>query len=206
MNRTLTNMLPRLVFAGAFISFLILLSPADLLAQDDGPGQGRKIYDTIMLWVNFGILVFVFMKYGKPALMNFLYGERNKVEKAMQEIEEDINASRKRVEEESKNLEGIDEYLQQIRGDILEMGEREKTRILDEARNNAAQMIKDAENELGLKMEEARRALNDSLVDEAVDMAREKLAKTFTEKDNENQIQGFVGGLAQVKQQKELTV
>ncbi len=205
MNRTLTNMLPRLVFAGAFISLLILLSPPDLLAQE-GPGQGRKIYDTVMLWVNFGILVFVFMKYGKPALMNFLYGERNKVEKALQEIEEDINASRKSVEEESKNLEGIDEYLQQIKEDILDMGEREKARILEEARSNAAQMIKDAENELGLKMEEARRTLNDSLVDEAVDMARQKLAKAFTEQDNEKQIQGFVGGLAQVKQQKELTV
>ncbi|MFO7785156.1 MAG: hypothetical protein ACQET7_04355 [Thermodesulfobacteriota bacterium] len=205
MNRTLTDMLPRVVFVGAFISFLLLLSPADLLAQE-GPSQGRKIYDTIMLWVNFGILAFVFMKYGKPALVSFLYGERNKIEKALQEIEEDMKIAKRRVEEESKNLEGIDEYLQQIKGDILEMGEREKIRILEDARSNANQMIKDAENELALKMEEARRALNDRVVDQAVNMASEKLTKKFTEQDNEKQIEGFMGSLDQVRGQKMLTV
>ncbi len=204
MNRTLKDMLPRVFFVGAFVSLLLLLSPADILAQD-GPGQGRKIYNTIMLWVNFGILFFVFMKYGKPALMKFLYGERNKVEKALKDIEEDMSISRNRVEEESKNLEGIDEYLQQIRGDILEMGEREKTRILEEARRNADQMVRDAENELDLKMEEARRTINDRLVEQAVDMAREKLAKAFTDQDNERQIEGFVGGLDKVKQEHIVT-
>ncbi len=201
MKRTFIHLLQQVAFVSAVVGFFVLLSPVDILA-DEGAGRGRKIYDTIMLWINFGILVFVFMKFAKPALMKFLYGERDKVEKDLQAIEEDLNVSKKRVEEESKNLEGIDEYLQQIRADILEMGEKEKTRILEDAERNASQMIKDAENELALKLEEAKRTLNDRLVEKAVIMAREKLSKEFTDKDNDKQIDGFVGGLADVRHEE----
>lgn len=204
MNRTFKSILSVVLFAGASMSFILLSCPAELHAAE-GAGQGRKIYDIIMLWINFGILAFVFIKYARPALMNFLRGERNKIEKTLQEIEEGLALSRKRVEEESKALEGIDEYLQQIRGDILEMGEREKNRILEEAQSNANQMIRDAEKELELKMEEARRILNDRLVEEAVDLARDNLDKAFTEQDNDKQVHGFMGGLGQIRSQKVLT-
>jgi F-type H+-transporting ATPase subunit b len=198
LNRNLTNTLSGGLVAGVAVCLMLLLCPLDLHAAEDG-GSGRKIYDTVMLWINFGILVFVFVKYARPALMVFLHGERDKVEKTLQAIEEDLNLSKKRVEEESKNLDGIEDYLQQIRTDILEMGEREKNRVLQEAKTNADQMIRDAENELDLKMEEARRTFNDRLVEKAVDMAREKLALSFDDQDNKKQIDGFVGDLHNVK-------
>mgnify|MGYP006298361883 CR=1 FL=1 len=166
--------------------------------------EGRKLYDTIMMWVNFGILVFFFMKYGKPALMNFLNGERNRIQKNLHEIEKDVNLSKMRMQEESKKLEGIDDYIQKLRSDILEMGAREKERIVEDARRSAGQMVEEARKEFGVKLEGATRMLNDGLVDRAVDQARERLRQAFTEQDNEKQITGFVDRLGKVQSEDEL--
>jgi len=193
--------------------FLVAVSAAALLWVLPGEVQaaeklseGRKLYDTVMRWVNFGILVFFFMKYGKPALARFLQGERNRVQKQLHEIEVDLNLAKQRVNEESKKLEGIEEYLQEIQSSILEMGGREKERILKEARNSADSMIQEAEGELGLKMEEARRFLNDRITEQAVGMARQKLMAGFSDQDNDRHVEGFVGRLGRVKDEKDLAL
>ena len=41
-------------------------------------GGWRPLYDEILLWFNFGILVFIFIRYGKTPLMNFLRGRKEK--------------------------------------------------------------------------------------------------------------------------------
>jgi len=187
----------------AFAGFLLCLLPVDVQAAQE-VGEGRKIYDTIMRWVNFGILVFFFLKYGKPALSNFLNGERNRVQQRLHEIEKDLNLARMRVDEESKQLEGIEDSLEGVRRSIVELGEKEKERIIRGARGNAEQMIRDAENELDFKMEEARRALNNRLAEQAVSLAGEKLRGAFTEQDNESQITGFIGRLDGVKSDQDL--
>lgn len=190
--------------AALFLSAVMLwLTSGDAVAAEK-ISQGRKVYDTIMMWVNFGILVFFFMKYGKPALMNFLNSERNRVQKALQEIEKDVNLSKIRMQEESKKLEGIEEYIQQIRADILEMGEKEKERIIEDARRRAGQVVEDVKKEFDFKLEGAKRTLNDGLVDQAVGLARERLLKAFTEQDNEDQVQEFIGRLDQVHHKEDL--
>lgn len=198
MNRTFSRIIKGTLIAGASVFIFLLFFTCEANASE-GISRGRKIYDTIMLWFNFGILVFLFIKYAKPALMKFLYGERAKIEKALRAIEEDLDASKKRMSEETDSLDGIDAYLQKTRADILAMGENEKNRILEEARNNAAQMIRDAENELTLKMEVARAMINDILVDQAVAIAFEKVAQAFSDQDDERQLEGFVSGLGEAK-------
>ena len=56
-----------ITFAGAFLFFL----RPDCLAGE-GPTPGRRIYNNIMLVVNFGILAFFILRYGKRPLMDYL--------------------------------------------------------------------------------------------------------------------------------------
>jgi len=190
-------------FAGAFAVLLPGLLPADALAAGE-ISEGRKIYDSIMLWVNFGILAFFFIRYGKTPLMNFLQGERKRVQNQLHEIEEDLNLARQRMKEESDKLDGIDGYLKEIQARIVEMGKREKKKILDEARVRADQMIQEAENELGFQMKKAKWMLNDQLAQKAVDLARERLAAAFTDQDNDKHLQGIMDQLGQVKSDEDL--
>jgi len=186
------------VFAAVLAAVFLWLLPGEVLAAEK-ISEGRKIYDTILRWVNFGILVFFFMKYGKPALMNFLTGERKRIQRTLHEIEKDLNLSKMRVQEESEKLESIDASLEKVREEIIQMGEREKARILKDASLNANQMIKEAKNESGIKVEGAIQKLNDGLVEKAVSMAQAKLREAFTDQDHEMMIQGFMSRLDEVK-------
>jgi len=186
------------VIAAVLAAVFLWLLPGEVLAAEE-ISEGRKIYDTIMRWVNFGILVFFFMKYGKPALMNFLSGERNRIQRDLHEIEKGLNLSKMRMQEESQKLEAIDASLEKVRGEIIQMGQREKERILEGARVNAEQMIEEAKKESGIKLEGAIQKLNDGLVEKAVTVAHEKLQEAFTDQDDETLIQGFMSRLDEVK-------
>jgi len=187
------------VMLGAFVGIasavvLLGLLPADAVAAEK-ISEGRKIWDLILRWVNFGILVFLFLRYGKTPLMNFLRGESNRVAKTLHEIEKDLNVSKMRLEEEAEKLEDIEGGLEDLRKNILEMGEKEKERILEDARSTADQMIVQAKSETEIKLEGAKRRLNDNLVDRALGLAEERLQASFSDQDNEQLLQGFVGDL-----------
>ncbi len=184
----------------AVVSAAILLSflPGEILAAEE-VSQGRKIYDTIMRWVNFGILAFLFLEFGKPALMNFLHGEQKRIQRILQEIDKDVNLSKMRVTEESRKLDEIGESLEKVRGEIVQMGQREKERILMDAQRMADQMIEDTQKESGIKLDAAIQRLNDGIVDKAVSIAQEKLQKAFTAQDDEKTLQGFIRRLDEVK-------
>ncbi len=193
------------LLVGASAAVLLWLMPADAHAAEK-VSEGRKIYDAVMRWVNFGILAFFFMKYGKPALMNFLNGERDRVQKTLHEIEKDLNLSKMRMDEEMKSLEGIEDELQGIRRSILDIGEKQKERILEDARKNASQMISEAKNELDFKMKEAKQDVNNALAEQAVSLAGERLWHAFTEKDNDKQLKEFTFSLDDAKKEHNLTL
>lgn len=187
---------------GAFIGIasavaLLGFFPVDALGAET-ISEGRKLWDLILRWVNFGILVFFFLKYGKAPLMRFLNGERNRVEKTLHEIDKDLNLSRMRLQEESKKLEDIEGSLQDLRKNILEMGKKEKERILEDARSTADQMIAQAESETEIKLEGAKRQLNDKVVERALGLAEKQLQASFSDRDNDQLLQGFVGDLQDV--------
>ncbi|MFP3927304.1 MAG: hypothetical protein ACLFUP_00235 [Desulfobacteraceae bacterium] len=167
--------------------------------------DARKIWDTVMRWVNFGIMAFFFWKYGKPALVSFLQNETGRVKRTLDEINSELAESKARMEEESKKLEGIDEDLQHVRDSILEMGQREKERILKDARTAADQMVQSAQAESQTKLEMAKRTLNDELVEKALVLAEEKLKQAFTQEDHERLLSGFTSSLEKADSERPST-
>jgi F-type H+-transporting ATPase subunit b len=172
--------------------------PADSFAAE-ATSEGRKLWKLIMRWVNFGILAFFIVKYGKAPLMKFLYGERDKIKAKLDEVNDEVSQSKALMDEESQKLKDIDVYIEQIRKDIIDMGNREKAAIIDEAKKSAQNMIKEAKKESDTRLGGAKKMLNDDLVEQAVELAKERLQEAFTDQDNENTINGFMGSLDDVK-------
>lgn len=178
----------------AVILALVVLIVLALWLLPEGP------YKVFMKWVNFGILAFFAVKFGKDPLMNFLYGERDRIKVKLDEINDQISKAESLVNEETRKLKDVDRLVEKIRGDILAMGEREKTLIIEDAAQNSNQMIKDAEAESDLRLKEAIKKLNDDIVERAVSIAEEKIKNIYNAKDNEKAIDKFVGGLGKVKE------
>lgn len=184
-----------LFFAG--LIFVLLLA-FDAFALEEA-SVGRKIWDNIMLFVNFGILVFLFVKYAKKPLMNFLRSERENVEQRINELTEKKQGVQTKREAEAEQIKDIDRIIGEIRSSILEMGEREKEKIIQQGKSLAEKMIRDAEAYSESRIVAARRELSEEMVDTALSIAREKLLKNMTDKDNDHLVDQFITNLETTK-------
>ncbi|MFC1533398.1 hypothetical protein ACFL7M_08560 [Thermodesulfobacteriota bacterium] len=175
------------------ISAMILLS-VDAFAIEEA-GKGRKIWDSIMLLVNFGILVFFFIKFARKPLMKFLYGEREKIENSLNSVDEKIKKARELMDVEADKLKNIDEHMEKIRNEIIELGQKERSRIIEKAKNNANMMIEDAQKEAQYKFELAKKRFSEEMLDIAVSIATKELKKGISQEDNEKIVDQFSIGL-----------
>ena len=58
--------------------FFLSAGAVEVLAAEGGGGW-RPTYDIIMRWVNFGILAFIFFKFARRPLKNFLSDKKNEI-------------------------------------------------------------------------------------------------------------------------------
>jgi F-type H+-transporting ATPase subunit b len=175
-----------------------LLYSYDALAAE-GLTPSRRLWDNIMLVVNFLILVFLFIKYARKPLMDYLRGERSKLEENLNAIDGRLNEVKSGIEEESEKLKGIDKQIKEIQDRVMEMASREKNEIIEEAKIAAQKMIQDAKVYADYRVAKARKALSDEMVDIALSMAEERLVKAISQEDSERLTEQFIRNLGTSK-------
>ena len=79
------------------------------------------------------------------------------------------------------------------------MGEKEKQKIIAQAKISAEKMVEDAKSYASFQMDKARKQLSDEMVDIAISMVEERLAKEISKEDNENLISDFLVNLEATK-------
>jgi len=176
----------------------VLLFVFDAFASEEA-STGRTIYHTVMLFVNFGIFVFLFVKYAKKPFMNFLRSERESVEKQINELTDKKQGTQSQRDAEAEQLKDIDRIIEELRSSILEMGEREKEKIIRQGKSLAEKMIRDAETYSENRIVAARQELSEEMVDMALSMAKERLLRDMTDKDNDNLVDQFIANLETTK-------
>ena len=172
---------------------------AEVLAADE-LSLGRKLWDNILLFVNFGILVFLFLKYGRKPLMDYLRGVGKDVESGLNKVETRLSHATSLRDAELDKLEGIQAHLDKIREDILELGRHEKEKHIEEGKIAAENMIQHAKNYAHNKIQEAKKVVADEMIDRAFSTVERVLVKEFSPKDNENVIDQFLNDLKTTKQ------
>ena len=175
-----------------------MLSLSDAFAAE-GTGAGRKLWDSIMLFVNFGILVFLFIKFARKPLMDFLYGERKKIAARLNEMEKQVKEAKALMETEAEKLKSIDIRISEIRERVISLGQKEKDSIIEKAQTTAKQMIEDAKNETEYKLEAAKKRFGEEMLEIAVSIAKENLKKSITSEEDERIINTFSDDLSAEK-------
>jgi F-type H+-transporting ATPase subunit b len=183
-----------LLFLSVFLLALWVCSGSDAFAMQN-ISKGRKLWDNIMLWVNFGILVLLFLRYGKKPLMGFLAGEREKTEKTLNAVDAQVREARTKLDAEEEKLTHLDGRLQDVRKTILEVGQREKEKVLEMARRTADQMMEDAHRESEYRLAAAKKALKDEIVDLAVSIVEKKLEAGISPEENTRLLDRFLSDL-----------
>ncbi len=182
---------------GAITCSLCLSSDALAAMGDSTPG--RRVWDFVLLWINFSVLVFIFLKYGKKPLMDFLRGEQHKIGNDLNTVNDRFEAAKTEMDGEANSLDDVEQRLEEIKERIIEMGRKEKEKIIEKGRLSAKKMIRDAEVYAEYQIAMAKKELSEEMVDIAVSIVEEKLIKGISREDNEKLINQFVTELETYK-------
>ena len=161
---------------------------------------GRKIWNNVMMWVNFGILVFLFMRYAKKPLVGYLKSVRSTTKKNIDETRSELDSVQSKMTAEEQKMKEVDQRIKEIREAILAIGEQDKEQIIAHAKVSAEKMIEDAKAYAQYRMAMARKALSDEMVDIAIGIAGERIAEGITDEDHEKLVNQFISNLGTVKQ------
>ena len=161
--------------------------------------SARRLWDNVMLWVNFGILVFFFFRFAKKPLMNFLRGIGGGIKNELTTFDNQVKDVKTNMTTEAKKLENVGKELEKIKESILVMGRKERDSIIEQGKITAAKMIRDARDYSKYQIKKARKDLSDEMVDIAISMVEKQVIKGLTQNDNDKIVNEFIVGIGAEK-------
>jgi F-type H+-transporting ATPase subunit b len=171
--------------------FFLSIGAVEVFAAE-GDGGWRPTYDIVMKWVNFGILAFIFFKFARRPLKNFLSDKKNEISLQIEKLEDEKNRLLQRVRDAETELEENAQRLEELKERIVQTGEKRKLEIIENARQESRMIIESAKQKMEGRIIRARNRLTVELVDTATELALEKLPDLVTEDDNQKLLEQFL--------------
>jgi F-type H+-transporting ATPase subunit b len=169
-------------FATGVILTLHVLGYEALAGEDSG--NWRPIYDLAMRWLNFGILAFVLIKFGRAPLKGFLQGRKEELAREIQKVEDEKAKVENQIKEAMKTLEESDIRFAKLKERIIEQGEKGKQKIIEKAQAQSRIMMEGAKQKIESQIKQAKDMLRAEMVDSAIDLAFERLPEMITDEDS----------------------
>jgi F-type H+-transporting ATPase subunit b len=145
----------------------------------------RPTYDLILRWINFGIIVFLFYKYAKMPIMNFLKGQKEKLAKEIKKLEDKKEDMANKVKEIQKALNESEVRFADLKERIIQQGDRKKQEIIESAKDHSRIMLEGANRKIDSYILSSKNTFKAELIDAAIELAKERLPKEITDEDNE---------------------
>lgn len=177
---------------------LVLLAPALGFAEDHGGDAGHHGIDVTSLiasFVNFFILLSLFIFLFRDKLSTFLKERRAAIETELNEAARLRKEAEAKRQEYTERLAKLDEELEAIKRDMIAAGIKERDRILAEAEEKAARMRKEAEFLIEQQVKQLREDLTREAAESAVAAAEELLQKATTSFDQQRLAQEYLAAL-----------
>jgi F-type H+-transporting ATPase subunit b len=178
----------------------VLLLPALSLATDgDAHGEHAEGWDTtglIASFVNFFVLVAVFVHLFRAKVAAFLKERKASVEQALTEAARMKAEAEAKHKEYSQRLAQLDQELAQIKREMVAAGVKERDRIVAEAEQKAARMRREAEFIVEQYVKQLRSDLTREAANAAIQSAEALLLTSTTSHDQQRIAQDYLRALS----------
>jgi F-type H+-transporting ATPase subunit b len=178
-----------------FFSIFFLSSFCGFAFASEGVNSWRPIYDTVMLWLNFFILVFVIVKFGKKPLMSFLSVTKESIEKDVLSLEkkrdkmlDDNKIVKKQIKESSHRFS-------QLKAKILHQAEQEKEELINSAKIEGQYVMEAAKRRVENQIEQAKNRFKCELIDASMKTVGEIIPGKITDDKNQLFIDNYLKSL-----------
>ena len=163
-----------------------------------GTSNFKKIWMDCWRVINFLILVFFLFKVLKEPLSRFFQESARSIREKLQGTEEAYLLAQQELGEVEKQLESLDAETLKLRTTIGEIGEKERDKIIANARQMAEHVLEKARLEAVYSVEQAKSELRRQVIDEAVRTAEDSVRKLINQADQERLVNEYLHNLKEV--------
>ena len=164
------------------IGILLLGTEASAANNSD---DWRPVFDLVMRWLNFGIIVFILVKYARTPIKDFLLSRREEVAREIERIEVQKEEAEKKIQDAARMLDESELRFARIKERLIQEGEIKKQKIIVDAQQESKILLESTKKRLENQLVDAKKAFKSELVDMAVSLAMKRLPDEITTEDNQ---------------------
>ena len=187
-----------IAFFGCYIIAVftvLLLGSTDALAAET-TNNWRSTFDLVMRWVNFLIIAFVLVKFGRKPIKDFFASRREEIDLQIKKYEQQKEAAVEKIEEANNLLNNSIARFEKIKKRIVEDGEKKKQQIIEDARQESMILLTGTRQKIENQIVEARNLIRSELIESAIALAEQRLPEEITAADEQKLIDHFMESTA----------
>ena len=165
------------------IGILLLGSEASAANNSD---DWRPTFDLVMRWLNFGIIVFILVKYARTPIKDFLLSRREEVAREIELVEGKKEAANKKIEDAVRMLDESEVRFARVKERIIQEGKTKKQKLIEDAKQESKILLESTMKKIDNQLLDAQKAFKSELVDAAISLAMKRLPDEITTEDNQN--------------------
>jgi F-type H+-transporting ATPase subunit b len=146
--------------------------------------------------VNFGLLAFILIKFGGPAVSKALTARHQQLKADLAAASEAKAAAEKRLAVQEQRLATLEQEIAGIRAGIKQEAEAEKARLIELAEERARRIQEETKFLLDQQAKQAEADLRREAAKMAVDMAEKMVRGAVNAGDQQRMVDSFVGDVA----------
>ena len=152
----------------------------------DNSGNWRPVFDLVMRWLNFGIIVFILVKYARAPIRDFLLSRREEVAREIEMVEEKKEEANRKIQDAARMLDESEVRFARVKERIIKEGETKKQKLIEDAQQESKILLESTMKKIENQLLDAQRAFKSELVDTAISLAMKRLPDEITTEDDQN--------------------
>lgn len=166
----------------------LLMSAASAYAAEEGGHAGSPM-EWVWRFVNFGILVFVLVKFAGKPMKDYFEQRKSLIEKSIREAQEAKALAVKALAEVEERLKLKDKEIEEIKASAVSSGEREKARLIEDSERLKARILEQAKANIDYEVKKAKDVIREEAVEAAMQLAEQKIKSKMTKEDQDRLLQ-----------------
>ncbi len=145
--------------------------------------------------LNSAVLYWLLIRFAKKPIANALKSRKASILRGMEEAGQMKKEAEARLADYEQKLATVDQEIERVRQDMRAAGERERKRILAEAKDKRARMERDAQTLIGQELKAAREGLLSEMTRSALRSAENTLRSKVTAADQNRLAEEYLAGI-----------
>lgn len=173
-----------------FIFNLVVVSAA--FASEGGENYTYTWKDWLWPVVNFSILMFILIFFGKKPISDFFKGRTAGIEKSLKDAAEAKELAEKALQEVNARLNNTDAEFAEIIEAAKKSGEKEKEAIIAEGEHLKEKIIEQAKANIDFELQKAKETIKSEAALMALELAEKQIKEKLGQSEQETLIDDYI--------------